>query len=148
VTEMISIILKELTNLLTDDLSPHSISHQFEKMAALLTRENLHIEKTDCKEYYEDGDLSLILLMKNEALANAQFELASKFRFIENELLEEKGDNEFTQLKTEPFFFEYRSNRIIFHFNKRKENQRLIANLIEGHNLIRQKTGFYKVLSY
>ena len=147
-TEMISIILKELTNLLADDLSPHSISHQFEKMAALLTRENLHIEKTDCKEYYEDGDLSLILLMKNEALANAQFELASKFRFIENELLEEKGDNEFTQLKTEPFFFEYRSNRIIFHFNKRKENQRLIANLIEGHNLVLQKTGFYKMLTY
>jgi hypothetical protein len=146
--EKITKILNDLTKLLADDPSPHSISYQFDRMAALLSKENLRIEKIDCKEYYEDGDLSLILLMKNEALANAQFELASKFHFLETELLEEKGDNEFTQLKTEPFFFEYRSSRIIFHFNKREENQRLIANLIERHNLIHQKTRFYKMVSY
>ena len=77
-TEVISKILNELNNLLVDGLSPRSISCQFDKMATLLNRENLHIEKIDCREYYEDGDLSLILLMKNEALANAQFELAFK----------------------------------------------------------------------
>ena len=148
ITEIISKILIELTNLLADDLSPHSISCQFEKMAAILTRENIQIEKIDCREYYEDGDLSLILSMKNEALANAQFELASKFRILEKELLEEKGVNEFTQLKSEPFFFEFRNNLITFHFNRRKENQRLIANLIEGYNLVRHKTGFYNMLSY
>jgi hypothetical protein len=143
-TEIISRILNDLTKLLADDLSPHSISYQFEKVAAFLSNENLHIEMIDCKEYYEDGDLSFILLMKNEALANAQFELASKFRFLEKELQEEKGDNEYTKLKTEPFFFEYRGNRIIFHFSKRKENQRLIANLIERYNFILQKPGFHK----
>lgn len=136
VTEMISKILNDLTQLLPDDLSLHSISYQFEKIADLLSKENLRIKKIDCKEYYEDGDLSLILLMKNEALANAQFEQASKFRFIEKELLVEKGNNEFTELKIEPFFFEYSNNCVIFHFNKRKENQRLIANLIEGYNLV------------
>ncbi|MEP7141220.1 MAG: hypothetical protein ABI707_00055 [Ferruginibacter sp.] len=116
-------------------------------MAALFRQENLRIEKIDCKEYYEDGDLSLVLLMKNQALANAQFEMASKFGLLEKELLEEKGDNQFTQLKTESFFFEYRNSRVIFHFNRKKENQRLIANLIEGHNLIYQRRGFQKMLS-
>lgn len=135
VPDIISKILNDLTQLLADDLSPHSISYQFEKIAAVLSKEKIRIERIDCKEYYQDGDLSLILLMKNQALANAQFEQASKFRFIEMELLIEKGDNEFTQLKTEPFYFEYRGTCIIFHFNKRKVNQRLIANLIEGFNL-------------
>lgn len=139
VTEIISGILHDLTSLLADDLCPHSISHQFGRIATLLNKENLTIEKTDCKEYYDDGDLALILLMKNQALANAQFEQASKFHFIELELLVEKGDNEFTRLKTEKFFFEYKANRVVFHFNKRKENQRLIANLIEGYNLVHKK---------
>jgi hypothetical protein len=146
-TEIISRLLNDLTKLLADDLSPKSIICQFEKMAELLKKENLHIEKVDCKEYYEDGDLSLILLMKNEALANAQFELASKFRFLEKELLEEKGANEFTQLKTEPFFFEYRGSRVIFHCNKIKENQRLIANLIEGYNLVQKDSKSLATLS-
>lgn len=147
VTDMIPAIIKDLSNLLSDDLSPHFITHRFEKMIALLNKENVLIEKTDCKEYYEDGDLSLILLMKNDALANAQFELASKFCYLEKELRLEKGNNEFTQLKTEPFFFEYRSNRVIFHFNKNKENQRLIANLIEGYNIVRQRTNGHEMIS-
>jgi len=147
VSEVISAILNDLTNLLSDDLTPHSISFRFEKMATVLHKENVPIEKVHCKEYYEDGDLSLILSMKNEALANAQFELASKFRLLEKELLEEKGNSEFTRLKTEPFFFEYRSNRVIFHFNKRKENQRLIANLIEGYNLVHKTTAAHEMIS-
>lgn len=148
VPEIISRILNDLTKLLADDISPHSISYQFTKISALLSKENLPIEKIDCKEYYDDGDLSLVLLMKNEALLNSQFELASKFRFIENELLAVKGNNLYTQLKTEPYFFEYRGNCIIFHFNKRKENQRLIANLIEGYNLVHQKFCYQNMLSY
>jgi len=139
VPDTITKILVDLTHLLEDDLSPHSISYRFGRTAALLFEENLYIEKVDCKEFYEDGDLALILSMKNEALANGQFELASKFQFLEQELLEEKGQNQFTELKTEPHFFEYRGDRVIFHFNKRKVNQRLIANLIEGYNLVHQK---------
>jgi len=73
--------------------------------------------------------------MKNEALANAQFEQASKFRIMEKELLTEKGDSEMTRLKTERHFFELHNNRVIFHCNKNLENQRLIANLIEGYNM-------------
>lgn len=137
--EIISTILVDLTRLLDDNLTPHSISYQFENTAALLFRENLYIEKTDCKEYYEDGDLSLILSMKNEALENAQFELASKFHLLEKELLQEKGKTQFTELKTEPYHFEYKANRVIFHYNKKKENQRLIANLIEGYNLVHER---------
>ena len=136
VSEIISTLLNDLTKLLAEDLSPHAISLQFSKLSILLSRENLPIEKIDCKEYYEDGDLAIILLMKNEALENGQFELASKFLFLEKELLEEKGNTEFTRLKTEPFFFEFRTNRVLFHYNKKNENQRLIANLIEGYNLV------------
>ncbi|MEO5891963.1 MAG: hypothetical protein ABIQ31_17075 [Ferruginibacter sp.] len=147
IPDSISGILSDLTKLLADDLSPHLISYQFEKMAVRLSKEKLYIERTDCKEYYEDDDLSLILLMKNEALANAQFELASKFLFLEKELLEEKGNNEYTRLKTEPFFFEYRGNTLIFHFNKKKENQRLIANLIEGYNLIHKNPKQHSIFS-
>jgi len=140
--EKINRIMSDLNTLLADDLSPHIISYKFKSTVTCLNEENLRIEKVECKEYYEDGDLSLVLLMKNEALVNGQFELASKFRLLEKELLEEKGTNECTQLKTEPFFFEYINNGVIFHFNKRKENQRLIANLIEGHNLHYQKERF------
>lgn len=146
-TKTISKILNDLTLLLADELSPHSISCHFEKIAVLLSQENLSIRKVDCKEYYEDEDLSLILSMKNEALATGQFEQASKFRFIEIELLVEKGNGALTQLKTEPFFFEYKNNIIIFHFNKKKENQRLIANLIEGFNLIQKKADSTQRLS-
>lgn len=145
-TEITSRILNDLTNLLIEDLSPRSISYQFEKIAALLSKGNLQIEKTDCKEYYEDSDLSLIHLMKNEAIANAHFEQATKFRMIENELLAEKGDNEFTRLKKEPFSFELKSNNVIFHFNREKENQRLVANLIEGYNLIHKNAHTYNSL--
>ncbi|MEP7110479.1 MAG: hypothetical protein ABI760_20970 [Ferruginibacter sp.] len=144
-SEIISKVLIDLTRLLAEDQFPHSISYQFEKIAVVIDKENLHIEKIDCKEYYEDGELSLILLMKNEALANAQFEQASKFLFIEKELLAEKGDTGYTQLKTEPFFFENRGNRVIFHFNRRKENQRLIANLIEGYNLVHKNPNTHKM---
>jgi hypothetical protein len=147
-TDRISKILNELNGLLADDLSPHSISLQFQKMTELLSNENLSLQLMNCREYYDDGDLSLVLLMKNEALANAQFELASKFGILEKELLEEKGDNEFTRLKTEPFFFEFRNNSIIFHFNKKQQNQRLIANMIEGHNLLHQRSPMPKALSY
>ena len=146
-TETISQLLNSLTQLLADDLSPHSISYQFEKIVLFLRKENIRVENIDCKEYYEDGDLSLILLMKNEALANAQFEQASKFRFIESELLAEKGDNEFTQLKTGPSFFEKGNNCIFFHFNKRKQNERLIANLIEGYNFVHEKFNYDKLHS-
>ncbi|MBC7890203.1 MAG: hypothetical protein H7Z13_20195 [Ferruginibacter sp.] len=145
-TEIITKILNDLTQLLAAELNPRAISFGFEKIAALLYKENLSIKKIDCKEYYEDGDLSLIFLMKNEALANGQFEQASKFRFIELELLHEKGDNEFTQLRIEPWSFEYRNNCFIFHFNKKKENQRLIANLIEGYNLVHQNYSTNKML--
>ena len=137
--EKINRILSDLNMLLADDLSPHIISYKFKNTVACLNEEHLQIDKVECKEYYEDGDLSLVLLMKNEAIVNGQFELASKFRLLEKELLEEKGSNEFTKLKTEAFSFEFRNNSVIFHFNKRKENQRLIANLIEGHNLHYQK---------
>lgn len=146
VTEIISAILNDLNTLLSDELSPHSITYRFKKAAMLLDKENVLIEKVDCKQYYEDRDLSLILLMKNEALANAQFELASKFCLLEKELLEQKGYTEFTQLKTEPFCFEYRSNRVIFHFNKHKENQRLIANLIEGYNIVHKKVNGHQMV--
>src|SRR4051812_14144432 len=112
--ETINRILSDLNTLLEDDLSPHTISYKFKNTVACLNQENLHIEKVECKEYYEDGDLTLVLMMKNEALVNGQFELASKFRLLEKELLEEKGCNELTQLKTEPFFFEYTNNGVIF----------------------------------
>lgn len=148
VPEIISGILNDLTKLLADDISPHSISYQFTKISALLSKENLPIGKIDCKEYYDDGDLSLILLMKNEALLNSHFEQATKFRFIEKELLVEKGNNLYTELKTEPYFFEYRDNGIIFHCNNRKENQRLIANLIEGYNLVHKKFNYHNMLSF
>ena len=59
------------------------------------------------------------------------------------ELLEEKGNTEFTRLKIEPFFFEYRANRVMFHYNKKNENQRLIANLIEGYNLVHKNTSLH-----
>ncbi|MEO7769365.1 MAG: hypothetical protein ABIS01_18170 [Ferruginibacter sp.] len=146
--EIISGILYDLTQLLGKDLSPHSVSYRFEKIASLLGRENLRIEKIDCREYYKDEELALILLMKNEALANGQFELASKFLYIEKELLSEKGDTEYTKLKTEPYFFEYRQNCFIFHCNKTHENQRLIANLIEGYKLGLRQTSRNKMLSY
>ncbi|MEJ7586945.1 MAG: hypothetical protein WKI04_05230 [Ferruginibacter sp.] len=146
VTEKISNILIDLTNLLNDGIHPHAVSFAFEKIAISLNKENLRIETTDCKEYYEDAELALILLMKNEALSNGQFDQASKFLLIEKELRDEKGNNQYTQLKTEPFLFEFRNNRIIFHCNKRKENQRLIANLIEGHNLFRTKTHFQNLI--
>ncbi|MCW3093353.1 MAG: hypothetical protein JWP81_4422 [Ferruginibacter sp.] len=147
-TEIKSKILHDLNQLLEDGLSPHSISYQFEKIALVLSKENLHIEKTDCKDYYNDEELALILIMKNEALANAQFEQASKFLTIEKELLLEKGHNEYTTLKTEPYFFEYRQNGFLFHCNKRLENQRLIANLIEGYSLGHQQVASGKMLSY
>ncbi len=148
VPEILSHILNDLNHLLADDIGPHSISYQFGKIAMVLNQENLHIEKMNCKEYYEDGDLSLILSMKNEALENSLFEQASKFCFIEKELLAEKGDNKFTQLKTEPGFFEYKGSVIIFHYNKGKENQRLIANLIEGYNMAHHKPATTKMLYY
>ncbi len=148
VTENLSNILNDLNHLLSDNIGPHSISYQFEKITTVLNQEDLSIEKMNCKEYYEDGDLSLILSMKNEALANGQFEQASKFCIIEKELLIEKGDTEFTQLKTEASLFEYRGSIIIFHYNKRKENQRLIANLIEGYNMAHHKSATGKMLYY
>lgn len=138
-TEIVSRILNQLNELLAVGLSPHAISYQFEKTAVLLRKEKLLIKTTDCKDYYNDKDLALILSMKNEALANGQFEQALKFHFIELKLLAEKGQNEKTELKIEPFYFEFVENCFIFHFNKRKENQRLIANLIERYNLIQQK---------
>lgn len=147
-TKTISQLLNNLKQLLVDDLSPHAISYQFENIAAVLMKENIGIENIDCKEYYDDDDLSLILLMKNEALANAQFEHASKFRFIEKELLAEKGDTVSTQLKTESSFFENNDSCIFFHFNKIKQNERLIANLIEGYNLVHQKINYTKMHSY
>lgn len=138
-TEIVSRILNQLNELLTTGMSPHAISLQFEKTAFLLRKEKQLIRTLDCREYYNDKDLALILSMKNEALANGQFEQALKFHFIESELRAEKGESEKTELKTEPFYFEFVENCFIFHFNKRKENQRLIANLIERYNLIQQK---------
>lgn len=146
VSEAVSKILNELTVLLDDVQSPHSISFQFERIAVLLDQAKLPVEKIDCKEYYDDEELSLILTMKNEALANGQFELASKFRFIEAELLLKKGNNKFTQLKIEQGFFEYRNSCVIFHFNTQKENERLIANLIEGYNIIHKNADSHKML--
>ena len=131
----LSNILNELSELLADQQNPRSITYHFDKIAVQLKNENLLIETILCKEYYQDPELALILLMKNEALANAQFEQASKFRIMEKELLTEKGDSEMTRLKIEPHFFELRSNHVIFHCNKNLENQRLIANLIEGYNM-------------
>ena len=146
VPESTSNILNNLTQLLLEDLSPHSISFRFNRIALLLNDAKLPIENKECKEYYDDHDLSLILGIKNEALANGQFEQASKFHLIELELLVEKGQNKFTELKIEPHFFEYKNNCLIFHFNRRKENQRLIANLIEGYNLGHKKSNSHKLL--
>ncbi|MEO6548490.1 MAG: hypothetical protein ABIN94_10845 [Ferruginibacter sp.] len=147
-TEIKSRILNELTQLLEDDLSPQIISYRFQKIAMLLDKENLRISKTDCKEYYIDEELAVILTMKNEALVNGHFEQASKFFIIEKELLMEKGEKENTKLKTEPSFFELQHDSFIFHCNKNLGNQRLIANLIEGFSLINQRTAIGKMLSY
>lgn len=141
--EMISKILKDFTQLLELEQSPRTISYQFDKIAAMLSAENIRIDRTECKEEYEDGDLSLILSMKNEAITNGQYELASKFHFLEMELLMEKGNTKLTQLKIEPFYFEFKNDCIFFHFNKRKESQRLIANLIEAYNIVHQNPVFH-----
>lgn len=140
VPEYISNILHELSSLLAEQQDPRSITNQFNKIAQQLQHENLLIASIPCREYYEDADLALVLLMKNQALANAQFEQASKFRIMEKELLVEKGDSALTRLKTEPYFFEYNRQGIIFHCNRNMENQRLIANLIEGYNLVHRNS--------
>lgn len=146
-TEMIPPLLSKLNQLLAEGLTHPSIIDGFENITAILARGNFLIKNIACKEYYEDGDLSLVLLMKNEALANAQFEQASKFLFMEKELLAEKGDSAFTHLKTEPSFFENSEHCILFHFNKSRQNERLIANLIEGYNLVYQRNHCHKMHS-
>ncbi len=140
VPDIVSNILLELSTLLVADISPRSISCQFDKIAQQVANANLHFGKIDCREYYEDVDLALILMMKNEAISNALFEQASTFRVMENELRVQKGLSELTSLKTEDCYFEYRNHGILFHYNKKLENQRLIANLIEGYNLVHKKS--------
>lgn len=135
----ISGLINDLNQLLIEGISPHTITYQFENIADILGKENLRIQHLYCKEYYDDEELSVILLMKNEALANAQFEQATKFKNLEQELLAYKGCTRLTLLKIEPSFFEQSNNCILFHFNKIKQNERLIANLIEGYNLLHLK---------
>ena len=143
----ISGLINDLNQLLVEGMSPHTITYRFENIADTLGKENLRIQHLDCKEYYDDGELSVILLMKNEALANAQFEQATKFKNLEQELLAEKGNTGLTHLKIEPTFFEQNNNCILFHFNKTKQNERLIANLIEGYNLLNLKFHHNKIHS-
>ena len=138
-TIIISQLIQNLTQLLADGISPHTITYQFQHIADTLGKENLRIRHLDCKEYYDDEELSLILLMKNEALANAQFEQATKFKIIEQELLAGKAGASSTYLKIEASFFEQNNNCILFHFNKKRQNERLLANLIEGYNLLNHK---------
>lgn len=135
-------LLQQLEQLLDDDLSPHYITYQFQNIACMLIKECVRLENINCREYYDDEELSVILLMKDEALANGQFDQASKFRFIEKELLLEKGETEFTRLKTESAYFENNGRVISFHFNRLNQNQRLIANLIEGYNLVNGKFNY------
>ena len=132
-------ILFDLTQLLAEDLDLKTISDRFFIIAQVLEKEKLAIKKQICKEYYKDEELALILLMKNEALANSAFEQASKFMLIEQKLLLEKGISQLTQLKTEAAYFEYFNNCIVFHYNNLNEHQRLIANLIEYHNISHNK---------
>ena len=136
---IISKILYDLTQLLAEDIDLKTIAGRFFIIAQVLEKEKLSIKKQVCKDYYNDEELALILLMKNEALANSAFEQASKFILIEQKLLMEKGISQLTQLKTETAYFEYLNNCIIFHFNNLNEHQRLIANLIEYHNISHKK---------
>lgn len=138
-TMIISKLIQNLTQLLADGITPHTIIYQFQHIADTLGKEDLRIQHLDCKEYYDDEELSLIFLMKNEALANAQFEQATKFKILEQELLAGKAGTGPTHLKIEPSFFEQNNNCILFHFNKKRQNERLLANLIEGYNLLNHK---------
>ena len=136
---IISKILYDLTQLLAEDIDLKTIAGRFFIIAQVLEKEKLSIKKQVCKDYYRDEELELILLMKNEALANSAFEQASKFVLIEQKLLVEKGISQLTQLKTESAYFEYLNDSIVFHFNNFNEHQRLIANLIEYHNISHKK---------
>jgi hypothetical protein len=131
-------VLQFLNALLDPNLSLHSVSFIFDNISEILRREDLTIKIINSKHFYLDPELHFIYLKKIQAFANRDFDEAAEYSYREITLLNEKGENEKTILRTFPevSFFEYDKDCIVGHLSKGKLNERLVINLIESYHLL------------
>jgi hypothetical protein len=134
-------VLQFLNAILDPNLSLHSVNFIFDDIATTLRREQLSIKVIIAKHYYLDPELHFVYLKKITAFDDLDVDEAVQYREREIILLQEKGKNENTILRTFPegSFFEYENKCIVGHLSKEKLNERLVINLIESYTLLYSK---------
>jgi len=128
-------ILAGLNRLLTEEMSLHTVSYEFDKLVAQDIRPlGLSFEVIPVIVYYLDSELTFALHKKIEAFKTGDLQTALKFRAREKTLLIDKEGTEEAVLRKEPSCFEFTNERITAYLG-RSEKDRLLKCLIEGYNL-------------
>lgn len=127
-------IIAELNRLLKEEMSLHTVSYEFDKLAQDIRRLGMYFKVIPIIEYYLDDELTFARNKKMQAMKVGDLLTACKFWEREKVLLVEKAGTEGSILRSEPSLFD-RSENLILAYLAKTDKERLLRNLIEGYSL-------------